>query len=120
LDLAQEAQRDVPLRPRRPPHPRAFGPREPGNRVQHRLVRSYRHEQPHATESGTGDSPRPPPTAGRDWHARPALRHSLAVAESDDLPKPNPSSPGGAVARLRAALATPRGKVIAAIVALVV
>ena len=42
------------------------------------------------------------------------------MAESDDLPKPNPSSPGGAVARLRAALATPRGKVIAAIVALVV
>ena len=42
------------------------------------------------------------------------------MADSDDAPTPTASAPGGAVARVRAALATPRGKVTAVIVALVV
>ncbi|MDD9371754.1 MAG: hypothetical protein PV358_16670, partial [Acidimicrobiales bacterium] len=43
------------------------------------------------------------------------------MADSDDAPKPDPSEPGGSLgARLRTALATPRGRVTAAAVALVV
>ena len=43
------------------------------------------------------------------------------MADSDDAPKPDPSEPGGRLgARLRTALATPRGRITAAVVALVV